>query len=287
MNPNAVNQADDQFYKMHPELIDPVTLKRQPLSMDTKDAKLRAEWMVNYKAADDAEKNGFATCEVGGVLTRCPASVTPAPARPSPPLPVSCKVEVWANKLSSLGYYHMFIVFTDGAGKEYYLRGGPSPSAPVGSGASTMEISGGSSHAGTVGSSKSVGGSSHSTDSSGSSDSSHATGSNPSASSDSSGGGGGGPFGYIVTEYGEYLPGTIDWDTDAKSTTVESGPRSCGRYAELQAQMDKITDSKTRYNPMGPNSNSTVFTALNNVGITPVAPDDVWVPGSGMTISTK
>ncbi len=278
MNPHAVKAADEQFYKTHPELVDPVTHRRRPLSMDPKDAKLRAEWMASYKAADDAEKNGFTTCEVGGVVAPCPLAALPASAPPAlaPPPPVSCTVEIRANKLSPLGYYHMFIVFTDGARKQFYLRGGPSPSAPIGSGASSSELSGGSSNAGSRSGSESV-----------ASGSSQGSGSNPSASSDSSGGGGGGPFGNIVTRYGEYLPGTIDWDPGAKATTVESGPGSCGRYAELQAQMDAISASKTRYNPLGPNSNSTVFTALNNVGISPKAPDDVWVPGSGMPITTK
>lgn len=286
MNPNAAKLADDQFYKTHPELIDPITSKRRPLSMEPKDAKLRAEWMISYKAADDAEKNGFSTCEVGGVLAPCPmtAPILPPPPAPPPAPSISCKVEVRANKLSPLGYYHMFIVFTDGTGKEFYLRGGPSPSAPIGSSASTKEISGGSSHVGSVGSSKSIGGTSGLSDSSGSS---HASGSNPSASSDSSGGGVGGPYGYIITEYGEYVPGTIDWDPAAKATTVESGTSSCSRYVELQAIMDKIADSKTRYNPMGPNSNSAVFTALKNIGITPKAPNDVWTPGAEIKIYTK
>jgi hypothetical protein len=90
-----------------------------------------------------------------------------------------------------------------------------------------------------------------------------------------------------VTKYGPYEPGTIDWDPAAKAVTIESGPAACPRYGQLTAQMDAIATSKTRYNPIGPNSNSTVFTALSNIGLTPATPTDVWAPGSGVPIKTK
>jgi hypothetical protein len=296
MNLAATKAADDQLYKNHPDLVDPVTGARRPLTMDPKDKALRDEWWKDYKAADQASKQGFAPCDVGGVLVPCPvgplpaASLTPAaPPAPGPP-PPSCKVEVRANKLSTLGYYHMFVVYTDETGKEYYLRGGPSAAGPGSSGLSS-ELSGGSSHSSSVKSSGSSSGSSqssgssHSSNSSQSSDSSQPSGSNPSSSSDSSGGGGGGPFGYIVTEYGEYKPGTIDWDPGAKAGTVESGPGTCGKYNDLKKAFDGVTASKSRYNPVGPNSNSTVFSALKKVGITPRRPDDIWAPGYDTPIS--
>jgi hypothetical protein len=301
MNPQAIKQADDQFYKNHPDRVDPVTGARKPLTMDEKDKSLRDEWWKDYKAADEASKMGFAVCDVGGVLAPCPDALPgppPAPAAaPAPlpkPAPPSCSVEVRANKLSTLGYYHMFVVYTDETGKQYYFRGGPSAGGPGSSGLSS-ELSGGSSHTGSVKSSASSSESSQSSsqssqspdssqssssDSSGSSRPSQPSGSNPSSSSDSSGGGGGGgPFGYIVTQYGEYKPGTIDWDPGAKAVTVESSPGTCGKYDDLKKAFDGVAASKTRYNPLGPNSNSTVFSALKNVGIAPQLPDDVWAPG--------
>ena len=275
MNLRAVQQTDDLFYQRHPELVDK-TGQRQPLTMDRKDSALRNEWMAMYRGADAADKAGFSACDVGGNVQPCQAAAAAAPPAapvaplapppaalaPPPPPPPECKVEVRANKLSVLGYYHMFIVFTDSSGNEFYLRGGPSAGGG-GLSASSGEISGGSSR--------------------GSSDSSSGSGSNPSASSDSSRGGEG-PFGNIVTKSGEYLPGTIDYDTSAPSITVMSGVDACAKHAELQAQIAAITASKTRYNPLGPNSNSVVFTSLKNVGITPQVPDDLWAPGKDTAI---
>jgi hypothetical protein len=196
---------------------------------------------------------GAPDAPVDGTCSSC--SAPPQPAGPPPP---SCKVEVRANKLSDLGYYHMFIVFTDATGKEYYLRGGPSAGGPGSSGLSS-QLGGGSSQ--------------------------EPSGSNASNSSD--GGGAGGSWGYIVTEYGEYKPGTIDWDPGAKSTTVDSGPATCGKLSALQNAFDGITASKTPYNPLGPNSNSSVFSALRRVGISPAAPAGVWAPGANIPISIK
>lgn len=268
MNPSAIKQADHLFYARHPELA------RRPLSMNPSDRNLRREWTEIYRNADAADKKGFRACDIGGVVQPCPqaAAVAPvaAPVAPASPVivtpPPSCTIEVHANQLSPLGYYHMFIVFTNAAGEKYYLRGGPS-SGGGGTSRSSGEMSGGSSNA--------------------SSNSSSGSGSNSSASSDSSADTGTGPFGNIVTEYGKYEPGTIDWDPTAKAITVKNDSDACDLYATLMAQMDSITASHTRYNPLGPNSNSTVFTALKNVGITPATPADVWAPGKDIPITVK
>jgi hypothetical protein len=297
MNPTAVQQADEEFYKNHPELVDSVTGARTPLTLDPKDKALREEWWKDYKAADQADKQGIPACDVGGVLAPCPPPTTtttpaPPPTTTTTPPPKSCKVDVRANKLSALGYYHMFVVYTDEDGNEFYLRGGPSGGGPGGSSGLSSELSGGSSDSASVKSSGSASDSSQSTsESSGSdssqSDSSQPSGSNPSASSDSSpgGAGDGGPWGYIGVKYGPYTPGTIDWDPGAKSVTVANGPGICGKYSDLTKAFDGVEASKTRYNPLGPNSNSTVFSALKKVGITPQRPDDVWAPGYDTPIS--
>jgi hypothetical protein len=282
MNPRATKQADDIFYARHPELVESPGGKRRPLTMSPADRDLRQEWLQIYKEADEADKKGFAACDVGGAVLPCqaaaapaptpappaPASPPPAPASPPPapaqPAPKPCKIEVRANKLSSLGFYHMFIVFTNAAGQEYYLRGGPSGGG-VGMSRSSGEISGGASNSGSQGASGS--------------------GSNPSAASDSSGGTGTGPYGDIVTEYGKYEPGTIDWEPGAKSVTIANSTEACAKDTALIAQMDAITASHTRYNPLGPNSNSTVYTALSNVGLTPAVPDGVRAPGKDVPIT--
>ena len=165
-----------------------------------------------------------------------------------------CKIEVRASEIGAIfgkSYSHLFIVFTDKDGIEYYLRGGPS--GQTGSSGLSSGLSGGSSHSSSRGSSGS--------------------GSNPSNSLSGS------PWGYITTEYGQYLPGTIDYDPEAKSIQVASGTESCSGYRKLMEEMEKINNAHVDYNPLGPNSNSVVFTTLKNIGITPKLPEDVWAPG--------
>ncbi len=168
-----------------------------------------------------------------------------------------CKIEIRATELNSvLGYCHLFIVFTDENGTQYYLRGGPSNG---GNSSDSSGLSGGSSHASSRESSNS--------------------GSNPSNSSSNS------SWGHITTEYGQYLPGTIDYDPQAKTVQVDSCTRSCPKYQILIEEMNKIENAHIVYNPLGPNSNSVVFTALRNIGIIPSLPDNVWAPGYDMPIS--
>jgi len=157
-------------------------------------------------------------------------------------------------------YSHAFIVYTNSEGEEFYLRGGPDG----GGGSSSRPISDV-----TGGSTANPGGSSGSSNGS----------SNPSRSGDLSSGR---PFGNIDTEYGPYVPGTIDWNPNADSVVVARGEDLSGVYEQLKDQMDKIEDADIRYSPLGPNSNSTVATALDNVGIEPQLPAGVNAPGFSM-----
>jgi hypothetical protein len=257
VNPAAVGKANQQFQARHPEL------GGRQLTMDPADRSLRAEWMALYKAEDAKDKAGFGACGVGNPVVPCPAGATPPPT-PAPLPKPECSIEVRANQLSPLGYYHLFIVFTDASGQQMYLRGGPGGGT---GGSSAGELSGGSSNA--------------------SSQSSSGSGSNSSKSSDSSDDKPGGPFGSIHTKYGKYEPGTIDWDPAAKSVSIKKDADACALYPALVAQMDAVGASHTRYNPIGPNSNTTVFTVLKNMGLDPAVPEGVWAPGKDQEIETS
>jgi len=185
----------------------------------------------------------------------------------------SCKVEVKATQLGHIAgihWYHLFIVFTDQDGEQYFFRGGPGKSPSLGGSKLSGELSGGSSHSASGGTSDA------------STSGKSGSGSNPSSASDSEDGG---PYGTIHTKSGKYEPGTIDYDPEAKSVEVASGPDACKYKDKLEEQMKLIQDSNTRYSPLGPNSNSTVFTALRNVSIDPKVPDGVWAPGARTHIS--
>lgn len=177
--------------------------------------------------------------------------------------PGECKLEVAANELGSLfgltSWYHLHIIHTnpaDATASEYYFRGGPSGGG-AGSSRSSAEMSGGSSRSSSEGSSGS--------------------GSNSSRSSDSSSGGG--PWGTITTEHGAYVPSSIDYEPGAPRVEVARGPNVCAMRQQLASQMTSIQGMNVPYSPLGPNSNSVVFTALRNIGVTPRVPSGVWAPG--------
>jgi hypothetical protein len=177
-----------------------------------------------------------------------------------------CKIEVAGNKIGHApimgDYYHLHIIFTDANGKQWGMRGGPS--ASPGASGSSADLSGGSSRAGSRASS--------------------GTGSNSADSST----GGSGPFGYIKTDVAPYDAEFIDYPQDGETLpkiTVAEGDDICEKFDELKTQMSAIDASQTRYSPLGPNSNSTVFTALSNVGVQPKAPSGVWAPGATDTIN--
>lgn len=160
-------------------------------------------------------------------------------------------------------YSHAFIVYTNDEGQEFFLRGGPDGGNGVGSSRTAGEITGGGS-----------------ANPSGSSDRSNGS-SNPSRTGDSSFGR---PYGNIATDYGAFVSGsTYDYGRPGTvSIVVAEGEDLSDVYEQLKVQADKIEDAGIRYNPLGPNSNSTVATILDNVGIEPRLPPGVNAPGFGM-----
>ncbi|MEQ8973397.1 MAG: DUF4157 domain-containing protein [Coleofasciculus sp. C1-SOL-03] len=175
--------------------------------------------------------------------------------------------------------HHAFVVVSDPVAtneqgqpiesvRETYYRGGPSGG---GSGSSSSSAS----------SSDSSRSSSGSSQSSGSSDSSN---------SSETEGGNSGFWGYIATEYGEYVPGTIDWTT-SPSGTINAAPslelssvQACDNYRDsLAGTMDRIETSQIRYFPLGPNSNSTAHQGIRDAGLGNPAPP-VRAPGWDQSI---
>jgi hypothetical protein len=174
-----------------------------------------------------------------------------------------CTVEVRYTPVA-LGASHAFVVTTDADSQNYY-RGGPSGGGP----------SSGSS--GQLGSAS--GGSSGESSRSGSSDGS---GSSNSSSPGSGRGGVGqnnGPWGPIVTDYGAYRPGTIDWLPGAPSDPVATIPGNCDAIdRSMAATADAIEAAQIPYNPLTTNSNATARTIVEEAGLTPPQPSR-WVPG--------
>jgi hypothetical protein len=81
-----------------------------------------------------------------------------------------------------------------------------------------------------------------------------------------------GTHGSIVTDVGPYVPGTIDWDPSAPSTTAMSGRDACAKLTCLKSELGRIDATCTPYEPTGPNSNTVASTMLSKCGIPRVKP---------------
>lgn len=77
-----------------------------------------------------------------------------------------------------------------------------------------------------------------------------------------------GKHGTIITAAGYYAPGTVDWDPSAPSKTVMTGLSACAKLSCLKSEVGRIDSTCTRYDPLGPNSNTVASTILSNCGIT-------------------
>lgn len=88
-----------------------------------------------------------------------------------------------------------------------------------------------------------------------------------------------GIYGPIVTEYGAYVDGTVDWTTEPTGQqTVDRIAGSCDAVeAEFTRYMDDIEAARINYMPLSANSNSTVRETLERAGYDDVSPV-VWAP---------
>jgi hypothetical protein len=162
--------------------------------------------------------------------------------------------------------YHLFITVDDGNGNVTYYRGGPATHGSSGrdsSGSSSGSSSGGSSGSSSGGSGGSSSGSSSGGSSGGSS------GSSESGSQK------------LVTDYGSYVKGSVDYNENALIIyQAKINPEDISRVKNhLTNQMNLIQKAKINYFITGPNSNSTVGTALRNMGINVQIPKGIWAPG--------
>jgi len=155
---------------------------------------------------------------------------------------------------------HTYIVVTDTNGHQTYYRAGPT------NGASSGWITPASSGA-----------------------SSPSSGSNSSNSSNSTAPGAGpggagantGPFGALTAEHGDYVPGTVDYETHpAASVTLLSNDQPAASYTDQLNQYEStINGANIPYNPLSTNSNAYAQGAVQFLGLTPPATPPVLAPG--------
>jgi hypothetical protein len=89
-------------------------------------------------------------------------------------------------------------------------------------------------------------------------------------------------FGKLVTEHGKFTKDSIDYQADSvRVYKANLDPKDvAGVKSNLVNQMNAIEGAKINYFPTGPNSNSTVGTAMRNLGTKNIQfPNGMWVPG--------
>ena len=94
-------------------------------------------------------------------------------------------------------------------------------------------------------------------------------------------------FGQVITCYGKYESGSPcnDWPPDAKSVTVLQGKEITPlKLSCMKTVLENIDKKAVPYSPIiGPNSNSVVYTVLENCDISTKKPS-VFAPGWGQDI---
>ena len=86
MDNESLKQADALFFERHKAdkaLFNAVTGKPRQLTMGMADQALRKEWLSIYREVKDVRLKGFTACDVGGVVSACPAVSAPVVAKPS------------------------------------------------------------------------------------------------------------------------------------------------------------------------------------------------------------
>jgi Bacterial Ig domain len=71
----------------------------------------------------------------------------------------------------------------------------------------------------------------------------------------------------VEAEYGDYKPGTADWDPSARSILLISGPEARGKDGLFKALADRINSVCVPYFVSGPNSNTAAYYMLSQAGL--------------------
>jgi RHS repeat-associated protein len=92
-------------------------------------------------------------------------------------------------------------------------------------------------------------------------------------------------WGPIKTQFGNYVPGTVDWDPGTPPTDIilnNNAPCGCYNSTLEQAAKD-LNEAKVPYDPLGPNSNTTVDFGLQRLDLGGHRPS-VIAPGWGIPL---
>lgn len=153
-----------------------------------------------------------------------------------------------AGKIGGVTWHHLYLVATDGAGKQVYLRAGPQclPREMIAGRIRPQE------------------------DTLDEDDEPRLPG----------------PYGVITFLTGAYEPGGIDFDPLAANVTLASGNAAAALWEKLQGSAQALQAEQTAYDPVEKGANWALMEALRRCGMQPVLPPKRWAPGAG-AVSTE
>jgi len=148
-----------------------------------------------------------------------------------------------AGKIGGVTWHHLFLVASDAAGRQTYLRAGPQ-CLPIDKLAGRATALG---------------------------DPLEAFEPSPA-----------GPYGVIAISTGAYGPGTVDFDPVAADATLASGNAAARLWDKVGEAAKAIGAEQIPYDPAGKGANWAIMEALRRCGAQVSLPPKRWAPGAGV-----
>ena len=155
------------------------------------------------------------------------------------------RIDLMASAVGKVGgvtWHHLFLVASDAAGRQTYLRAGPQ-CLPL------ERLAGRKSALGDA-----------------------AEDYEPSPA---------GPCGVIAFSSGLYEPGGIDFDPAAANVTLDSGDAAAQLWKKVGEAAKAIGAEQIPYDPVGKGANWAIVEALRRCGVPATLPAKRWAPGTG------
>ena len=94
-----------------------------------------------------------------------------------------------------------------------------------------------------------------------------------------------GPYGLITFSSGAYEPGGIDFDPAAANVTLASANAAAQLWDNLQKASQALQQEQIPYDPIGKGANWATMEALRRCGIKAAVPPKRWAPGVSLAAS--
>jgi hypothetical protein len=89
----------------------------------------------------------------------------------------------------------------------------------------------------------------------------------------------GGPYGVITFSTGSYEPGGIDFDPVAANVTLANAAAAAQLWEKVQTAATAMQEEQIPYDPIGKGANWALMEGLRRCGVQPSLPPKRWAPG--------